>query len=517
MGITEGKNMRIKYTMFMLAAILAACTNEPLPETIVEEAPESYTLVVTATKGNEDTTKALSLDGKTLNATWAAGETVSVYSVTGEGYEETESSNPVGTLTAQGSGATTTLKGEFLEGYKPTVNAKLRLKFNDKPDYTTQEGTLEYIAANCDYATADVTITDVIEGDVSDVSTTAATFDNQQAVVKFALKKQDGTALNVTSLTVKYASSTYDVTLATPASDIFVAIPQESNKTVTLTATSADGNFSYENAGITFEKGKYYAIGVKMTRIPTLGDLYYSDGTFSWTLEDGKTPIGVIAYVGTDAFTENGVTLRDGTTTLQSHGLVLCLKNIDHVKWRKNQSEGGPANVIVFSSNAQVNDRDDLLRTTDVSGYTNTKFLTEQTDAESNYPAAYQSWNYSVLTAPATTTGWFMPSIQQWVKMLTGLGGMNESDITWKVWKDPSLTSIHNLEAVMEKAGARGAAYDGMSDGNRNYWSSSESNAGFATSLAVYPTNSNGQQGMYIAGFTKGNYWNYYVRPVLAF
>ena len=78
MGITEGKNMRIKYTMFLLAAILAACTNEPLPETIVKEAPESYTLVVTATKGNDDTTKALSLDGKTLNARWAEGETVSV-------------------------------------------------------------------------------------------------------------------------------------------------------------------------------------------------------------------------------------------------------------------------------------------------------------------------------------------------------------------------------------------------------------------------------------------------------
>ena len=135
--------MRIKYTMFMLAAILAACTNEPLSETIVEEAPESYTLVVTATKGNDDTTKALSLDGKTLNATWAVGETVSVYSVMGEGYDEMESSNPVGTLTAQGSGATTTLKGKFLEGYTPTVGAKLRLKFNDKPDYTTQEGTLE--------------------------------------------------------------------------------------------------------------------------------------------------------------------------------------------------------------------------------------------------------------------------------------------------------------------------------------------------------------------------------------
>ena len=69
----------------------------------------------------------------------------------------------------------------------------------------------------------------------------------------------------------------------------------------------------------------------------------------------------------------------------------------------------------------------------------------------------------------------------------------------------------------MEKAGAKGTAYDGMSDNNRNYWSSSESTAGFATSIAVYPTISNDQQGLYIAGFSKWNYWNYYVRPVLAF
>lgn len=516
-------SIRTVAALLLTVAAVTACSNDDIfadeSTPVTTETPRAYTLTVKATKnGNDAGTRALTLEGNTLNATWKADEEVAVYSVTGEGSEEMESIAPVGTLTAQSSGATTTLNGEFVSTYTPTVGTKLRLKFNDKPDYTTQEGSLDYIAAHCDYAVADITIStvDAVTGDVT--STAPASFANQQAIVKFSLKQPDGTTpVAATSLTVKVGSTTYNVTPAAAASDIFVAVRKASNKAVSLSANTATGNFSYDKTGITFENGKYYAIGVKMTRIPTLGDLYYSDGTFSWTLEDGKTPIGVIAYVGTDAFTENGVTLRDGTTTLQSHGLVLCLKNIDHVKWRKKPSEGGPANVIVFSSNAQVNDRDDLLRTTDVSGYTNTKFLTEQTDAESNYPAAYQSWNYSVLTAPATTTGWFMPSMQQWVKMLTGLGGMNESDITWEVWKDPSLTSIHNLEAVMEKAGARGTAYDGMSDGNRNYWSSSESNAGFATSLAVYPTNSNGQQGMIIAGFTKGNYWNYYVRPVLAF
>ena len=507
--------MRIKYTMFMLAAILAACTNEPLPETIVEEAPESYTLVVTATKGNDDTTKALSLDGTTLHATWAAGETVSVYSVTGEGYSESESAEPVGTLTAQGSGATTTLTGTFDEGYTPTVGAKLRLKFNDKPDYTTQEGTLDYIAANCDYAVADATITDVTDGDVT---TTAASFENQQAVVKFSLKRPDGTTpVAATSLTVKYGTSTYNVTLDTPASDIFVAIPRKSNKTVTLSATSADGNFGYEKMGITFENGKYYAIGVKMTRLATLGDLYYSDGTFSATLEAGKTPIGVIAYLGTDVFSENGATLRDGATTLQSHGLVLCLKDIANVNWRKNQLEGGPATVIDFHAEAIVDDSGDLTRTTNVSGYTNTKFLAEKADAANNYPAAYRVWNYSTLTAPATTTGWFMPSMQQWVKMLTALGGMSEADIAWRAWKDPSLTTIHNLEAAMTKAGDKGTAYDGMADDYRQYWSSSETTAGAATVIYVSPTISGGQQGLVITNSSKASYWDCYVRPVLAF
>ena len=506
--------MRIKYTMFLLAAILAACTNEPLPETIVEEAPESYTLVVTATKGDDDTTRALSLDGKTLNATWKAGEVVQVYSVEGEGNEEAESSDPIGTLTAQSSGATTTLKGEFVSTYTPTVGTKLRLKFNDKPDYTTQEGSLDYIAAHCDYAVADITIStvDAVTGDVT--STAPASFANQQAIVKFSLKQPDGTTpVAATSLTVKVGSTTYNVTPAAAASDIFVAIPQELNKTVTLTATSADGNFSYEKADITFEKGKYYAIGVKMTRLATLGDLYYSDGTFSTTLEEGKTPIGVIAYVGTDAFTENGVTLRDGTTTLQSHGLVLCLKHISHVRWRRN---GMPA--ITETSEPLVNDTGDLKRTSNVSGYANTKFLAEKTDAAEDYPAAYQAWNYSLLPAPSSTTGWFLPSIQQWVRIMTALGGMSESDIVWlNTWKDTNLTSIHNLEAAMEKAGDMGNAYDAMSDSNRIYWSSSEASAGSSAALFIYPKIENSHQGLLFSFENKVNYFNYYVRPVLAF
>ncbi len=501
---------------FILMGTSACSIDEELQPT--ENTPVTYTLTVSATKGDNIATRALNLsaDGKTLNATWAAGEKVSVHSVTGEGSQEMESHNPVGTLTAQSSGTTTTLKGEFTD-FTPTAGAKLRLKFNETHDYTTQGGTLDYIATYCDYAVADIIVNtvDTKTGDVT--SKDPADFQNQQAIVKFSLTRQDGTTpVAATSLIVKVGGTTYNITPAA-SNDIYVAIKEASNQSVSLLANTATGIFSYDKTGITFENGKYYAIGVKMTRQQSLGDLYYSDGTSSETLEVGKTPIGVIAYLGTDAFTENGVTLRDGETTLQSHGLVLCLRNIANVKWRKDYSEGGPANVSDFSTNAFVNDRGDLFRTTNVSGYSNTKFLAEKTDAESNYPAANQVWNYSELTAPATTTGWFIPSIQQWVKVLTALGGMSESDIVWQEWKDQNLTTIHNLEAAMEKTGTMGTAYDGMSDYQRYYWSSSESTSGNATAIAVYPTVSNNQQGLIISGFLKASYWNYYVRPVLAF
>ena len=323
--------MRIKYTMFLLAAILAACTNEPLPETIVEEAPESYTLVVTATKGNDDTTKALSLDGNTLNATWKAGDAVQVYHVSNPGtMTEFESTTPDATLSAQGSGMTTTLSGSFTGSYTPDVDDVLRLRFLN-PDYTTQEGTLDYIATHCDYAVATITVASVDASTRTVTATAPASFENQQAIVKFALKKQDGTALNVTSLTVKYASSTYDVTLATPASDIFVAIPGESNKPVSLSAYTDYGKFGYEKAGITFETGKYYAIGVKMesramdkslTEVTAseIGWRIGSDGVAyepTDNLPSGVSPVAMIGYIS-----ETG------------HGLAIELNNSPNkVSW----------------------------------------------------------------------------------------------------------------------------------------------------------------------------------------
>lgn len=278
-----------------LIAGITACSkvddiiDEPTPTTT--DAPKTYTLTVTASKGGDDaTTRALSLDGNTLNATWAAGDTVQVYHVSDPGTAyEIVSETPDGTLYALGSGATTTLTGTFTGSYTPKAGDLLWLRFNDKPDYTTQEGTLDYIAANCDYAMAEITVAsvDAVTGNVT--ATGTAEFANQQAVVKFSLKQPDGTTpLAVTSLTVKVGSRTYNVTPTAATSDFYVAINRASDKTVTLRATDGTDHYRYEKSGISFAVGKYYAIGVKMV------SLNLSTHTSDFIAQDGDILTGTL-------------------------------------------------------------------------------------------------------------------------------------------------------------------------------------------------------------------------------
>ena len=69
-------------------------------------------------------------------------------------------------------------------------------------------------------------------------------------------------------LTVSNGANTYTVTPASATSEIYVAIPGFSGKTVTLTATVDDKTYTYEKSGVSFTNGKYYEITVKMTEVP---------------------------------------------------------------------------------------------------------------------------------------------------------------------------------------------------------------------------------------------------------
>ena len=264
-------NIKSLAAALMLVAALAGCTDKNLVEEPKQTAGEkTYTMTVTATKGDgEDDalsralaeagdTRALSLsdDGKTLNATWTKDDVVTVYNVT-------KGADLGGTLTAQSSGASTTLEGTLTGDI--SVGDELTLKFLS-PDYDGQDGTLKYIAAHCDYAEATVTVASTDGGSITTTGT--ATFENQQAIVKFTLlDKADNSTAWAYQLIICDGTNVYTVTSRNNlGKGCYVALPNISDKTITLLANDRDECYTYQKSGVTFANGQYYEITVKMNK-----------------------------------------------------------------------------------------------------------------------------------------------------------------------------------------------------------------------------------------------------------
>jgi len=244
-------------------------------------AVQTYTITVEASKSDSGT-RALSLDNKTLNATWAEGEEVTVYN-------ETKSETLTGTLIAQGTGANTILKGTLTGTIEK--DDVLTLKFLS-PTYGTQDGTLTgsntSIDKVCDYAEATVHVAN-IDGSNITITESSADFQNKQAIVKFTLKNHGGTAISASRLTVNDGTNNYIVTPTSATDELFVAIP--ATNTVTLTVTDPTSKpYIYEKTGAGLVAGKYYEIGVKMS-------VYLDNATTNVTLADGDVVVGELKSI----------------------------------------------------------------------------------------------------------------------------------------------------------------------------------------------------------------------------
>ncbi len=330
-----------KMKLFSLAALLlagaafTACSsdNDIADEQQNVNTTGKYTLTIKAAKG--DVTRALAVDdinddGKDdLVATWAVGDQVTVYN-------ETKKAALGGYLEAETSGAETTLTGD-LEG-TIEVGDELTLKFLSA-NYNNQQGTLAYVAANCDYAVASVEVAGFSGGNIIPVASTT-TFTNQQAILKLTLqdKGNGNAAISPSELTVSDATSTVELTTIPAATYttngdgvLYVAFPAAGvSKTITLTATVGDDTYTYEKSGVTFNNGEFYDITVKMTKqvsYPIISTVTTSDYgkvvCAAGHLHDANTPVpagctgvGVIAKV-----TDGG------------HGLIMALQDAEECAW----------------------------------------------------------------------------------------------------------------------------------------------------------------------------------------
>ena len=288
------------------AAVFTACSSDDnvtgeQPANPTE--PKTYTMTIEATKSTGDavTTRALSLDGKTLNVKWNEGEMVYVLQ---QDKNNTADWYYVGKLTAAASSnATTTLSGTltleigeagtYLDPDAPALRFVLHgnaLGSSNESDYSTgQNGLLtgtgsieeKYDFASCDVAKTSYTI----DTEAKTVSVTGGiTLVSEQAIVKFSLYQADGTTpINATSLAITStgdmkAGRAYDsdaTTIITQSvsltglegstNNLYVALCNYNATAYTLTATDAAGNtYTYGPKTATFTNGKYYEVKVKM-------------------------------------------------------------------------------------------------------------------------------------------------------------------------------------------------------------------------------------------------------------
>lgn len=270
-------NIKTLTALLIVGAAFAACSGsdditEPTP---AQPTNGKYTMTVLATKGDasreQNGTRALTYDdvNNKITATWADGENV---------YVKKGSDWATGSLQPQTEGATATLKGE-LSGIEIAADDNLTLQFPKSGDitYTRQLGTIDDIQANFDWATADVTVSSVTNGQIYVSGTTG--FINQQAIVKFTLLDSDGSPLipNPSALTVTDGTSTIELTSIPNETYetngdgvLFVAFPAAgSEKIISMKATVGIFTYVYETASPkTFNNGQYYAITVRMKRLP---------------------------------------------------------------------------------------------------------------------------------------------------------------------------------------------------------------------------------------------------------
>ena len=244
------------WAVLLLAGLIGfSCSRlDEIPQNEAPDTPEKtfYTLTINADK--EASTKALEDMGTTLKSTWTAGDKVTVY---GPGNQI------LGTLTAStGGSGSTTLEGNLTEA--PKVGDVLTPKLRSD-SFQPQKGTLDYIAANCDYALATATVETVSE---MKITTTPASFVSQQAIVKFSIQDAGGNALAVSQLLLNSGGRTYTVTPDSASSTVYVALPAFSNQTVTLSATAGTSYYDLSKGDVTFENGKFYTITARLGKQP---------------------------------------------------------------------------------------------------------------------------------------------------------------------------------------------------------------------------------------------------------
>lgn len=252
---------------------------------------------------------------------------------------------------------------------------------------------------------------------------------------------------------------------------------------------------------------------VTVTAAPlSVGDYYYSDGSWSQSLDPTRTPIGVVFYLGDP--TESDPALK-ADHPYCTHGLVVALTEQISTPWQRNHTIFNDTVGRWVELNTDYEtitsgyEKDDNLNR--IIGYNNTKaieaFNADEVNVDWKVSAVEYVVNYrSEVVAPESSSDWYLGSSKEYSLLVSGEYDKN----LWEI--GDSGISVQNKKDINEKiAMIEGAVQIGVAiPVIMFYWTSTEFSWEFAGGML--PGNGRSLQ------MFKGDDGVFYtVRPILAF
>lgn len=262
----------------------------------------------------------------------------------------------------------------------------------------------------------------------------------------------------------------------------------------------------------------------------TVGDIYYSDGALSSQSEallSGKTPVGIVGYLGENYWTEKQLK----SSNKGGHALVMCLKTIGSTGTTSTGTTSIGTGYAWYSSNTdagrtKINSKALLTGScnqTYGSGVTETNALITKWSTAA--AAAYQAKHYTTLPASSSKcSGWFLPTAGQYYAVMSKLGAEFSSDWTGIYGDAASGSTLGFFSNMTTVTGNINKKLKKV--GNNNYteffgatntwaWTSSEFSATYAVFVDSGVNNSKGSGSVRFDSDGKTNQRP--VRPFLAF
>lgn len=196
-----------------------------------------------------------------------------------------------------------------------------------------------------------------------------------------------------------------------------------------------------------------------------LGDIYYNDGSISHDLDETITdkhyPVGIIVYLakdnGVDGKLDYWVETNTKNADVGGHALVMCLKTVGS-NATSDLGETFAWSTITNCGRTKYCDPPTIEGSGSYiygSGYLETEAL----DKLGKCPAASAAKHYDGLKVSNKSTGWFLPTVGQYLAAIEQLGG--GKPLSWNINATftNSTSIIKNINDALSKVGANKYTY----------------------------------------------------------